>query len=164
MVREKIPATGDALASTLRDEYDADRVGVILAALAEAPIADALPSLERIVRDRKHTSGNRLAATTAYARRLPAKDVHRLLATAEALEDGPVLAELLRALGSRKVPDAVALVAGKTTSTEVEVRIRAVEALGELGTAQAKSPVEKRLDDSDPRVRAAARGPPGSCR
>src|SRR5262249_20487604 len=91
-----------------------------------------------------------------FLRGLDAAGDGRLLAAAEAVEDGPVLAELLRALGARKQRPAAPLLLGKSESAEAEVRAAAVGALAELGTPEAHGPVRKRLDDPDARVRAAA--------
>ena len=156
MVREKVPATATTLATMLRDEHDADRVTVILAALSELAVESALDSLELVLNDSKHTTGNRLVAASAYLQGLKTQDEKRLLATAEAIEDGPVLAEFLRALGTRKSKSADGLLIRKTTSANADVRMRAIEALAQIGTASGHPAVEKLLDDPDSRVRAAA--------
>jgi putative membrane-bound dehydrogenase-like protein len=156
MVREKVPVVTATLAKCLHDERDADRVAVLLAALAERPADEAMPEFERVVRDSKQAVANRLAAAAPFLRGLKPEEDKRLLAVAEAVEDGPVLAELLRAAGLRKAQAAVPMLLAKATSTSAEVRMRAVEALAELGTPQANTTVAKLLEDQDLRVRAAA--------
>lgn len=156
MVREKVAASAATLGKLLRDERGPEHVAAVLAALAELPAADTLPTLEGVLRDRGHTHANRLLAAAGFLRGVTEKDEKRLLAAAEAVEDGPVLAELLRALGTRKTDGGVPHLLRKVTSTDADVRMRAVEALAEIGTPEARAPVEKLLDDPDARVRAAA--------
>src|SRR5262249_53446389 len=144
------------LAKILPFEHESEHVAVILTALAELPPQDAVSVYETVLRDQKQTSGNRLVATKAYLKGLGNEDAKRLLATAESVEDGPILAELLRAIAARKVQSGAALLLRKATSANAEVRVRAVEALAEVGAADARSTVDKLLDDPDTRVRAAA--------
>jgi putative membrane-bound dehydrogenase-like protein len=156
MVHEKVPATTATLAKILQHERESERVAVILTALAELPLQDATSVFESVLRDQKHASGNRLTATSAYLRGVKVGDENRLLATAEAVDDGPVLAELLRAIGVRKVQTGTALLLRKATSANAEVRARTAEALAEVGAPEARPAVEKLLNDPDARVRAAA--------
>jgi putative membrane-bound dehydrogenase-like protein len=156
MVREKIPATTAALAKILEHEHELERVAVLLTALADLPAQDAVPLLENVLRDQKHASGNRLLAASAYLRGIKKEDEKGLIGTAEAVEDGPVLAELLRAIGARKARTGTTLLLRKATSASAEVRARVAEALAEIGAPESRSAVQKLLDDPDARVRAAA--------
>jgi putative heme-binding domain-containing protein len=156
MLREKIPARTATLGRWLAEERDADRVAAILDALRERPAGEARPPLERVVRDKGHATVNRLLAVTLFLRGAGAQRDGELLVLAEAVEDGPVLAELLRALGKRPGPGTVALLLTKVTSPAAEVRAAALGALGERKVAEAHGPVRKALDDPDARVRSVA--------
>lgn len=156
MVREKVPASATTLASMLRGEHDAERVKNILASMSELPVEVTLDSLELVLRESKHSAGNRLAAASAFLQGLKTEDEKRFLSIAEVIEDGPVLAEFLRAIATRKTNPAESLLIRKTSSSSAEVRIRAAEALAHIGTAKAHPAVEKLFDDPDVRVRAAA--------
>src|SRR5262249_49310263 len=102
MLREKVPTRVSALGRWLQEEHQADRAAILLQALKEGPTGEARPHLERVLRDRGHTTANRLLAVSLFLRGPEAPGGDGLLATAEAVEDGPILAELLRALGQRR--------------------------------------------------------------
>jgi putative membrane-bound dehydrogenase-like protein len=157
MLREKVPAPTDALGRWLKEEREAGRVASLLAALRDRPPAESRSYLEGVVRDREHTAANRLLAVTLFTGGLDAQSEARLLTTAEAVEDGPVLAELLRAVGKRRKPAAAApLLLRKTSSPDAEVRAASASALAEMDVREAHDPVRKLLDDADARVRSAA--------
>jgi putative membrane-bound dehydrogenase-like protein len=157
MVREKIPAPTAVLGRLLQEERQRESVATILAALHDRPPAESRPFLESIIREGDHAPANRLLAVALFTEGLDAQSQDRLLATAEAVEDGPVLTELLRALGKqRKLPNAVPLLRRRTTSPNAEVRAAAVTALAELDVHEAGDQALKLFDDSDPRVRSAA--------
>ena len=80
-------------------------------ALRERPAGEVRPHLERVVRAGEHTTANRLLATSLFLQGLDRDGEARLLAAADAAEDGPVLAELLRAVGKRRVAAAAPLLA-----------------------------------------------------
>src|SRR5262249_20595169 len=73
MLREKVPARTATLARWLEDERDAERVAALLAALRDRPAAETRPHLEGVVRDRRHSTANRLLAAAAFFQRLDAK-------------------------------------------------------------------------------------------
>ncbi|HYT91381.1 MAG TPA: HEAT repeat domain-containing protein, partial [Gemmataceae bacterium] len=154
MAREKIAAPAATLGKWLQEERDAERVASILHAFRGQPAASRRPHLERVVRDREHTTANRLLAVSLALQGLDAPGEGKLLAMAEAIEDGPVLAEMLRAL--RRLPAASPLLLRKLTSTEAEVRAAAIDALAELQVPESHKPIRKLLDDADARVRSAA--------
>src|SRR5262249_20925565 len=129
MLREKVPARTATLGRWLREERQAERVAVVLAALGERPADEGRPHLEAVVRDRKHAEANRLLAVSLFVQGLDGTSGDRLLAVAEAVEDGPVLAELLRAVGGRRPARAAPLLLNKAASEAADVRARAVEAL-----------------------------------
>ena len=67
------------------------RVAAILDSLSEHPAGQTRDLLGAVVRERRHSSANRLAALAAFVRGLDESDPAPLLALAQALEDGPVL-------------------------------------------------------------------------
>src|SRR5262249_43302118 len=135
---------------------DAKTVAALLSALRGRPGDETRPSLEAVIRDRKQTTANRLLASTLFFEGLNATSEGRLVKVAEATEDGLVLADLLRATGTRKVRVAGKLLFGKLSSSDAEVRAAALGAIAELAVPDALEPVRKRLDDPDIRVRSAA--------
>jgi putative heme-binding domain-containing protein len=154
MLREKVPAATAPLGRWLRQERQAETVAVLLAALGDRPGGEVRPALEAVVTDRKHTTTNRFLAVSLFLRGLEGE--RRLLEVAEAVEDGPVLAALLRGVGAQKARSASGLLLRKLTSKDVEVRASAVGALAEVGGREAHDPIRERLDDGSARVRAAA--------
>src|SRR5262249_46884618 len=78
---------------------------------------------------------------------------HKLAGT---LEDGPVLAEVLRLAGKRPKLAAESLMLRKTVSPDADVRAAALEALAELQANGAGEAVRKGMADNDTRVRRAA--------
>src|SRR5262249_20541883 len=99
MLREGVPAQGATLGRWLEEEREPDTVAVLLAALRGRPGGETLPHLEAVLRNRKQTKANRLLAATLFLQGLDAQSEERLSIVAAAIEDGPVLAELLRAIG-----------------------------------------------------------------
>jgi putative membrane-bound dehydrogenase-like protein len=156
MLREKVPARAATLGRWLKEERQPDAVADLLAALRDLPAGDSRPHLESVFEDKKHTAASRLLAVTLFVQGLDAAGDGRLLPAAEAVEDGPVLAELLRAMGTRKVRGATPFLLRKLTSSDAEVRARALVALAETDVAEAREPVRKLLADTDARVRSAA--------
>jgi putative membrane-bound dehydrogenase-like protein len=154
MLREKVPAAAAPLGRWLREERQPETVATLLAALGDRPIGAARSALEAVVTDRKHTAANRLFAVSLFLRGLEGEG--RLLTVAESVEDGPILAALLRGMGARKVRSSSELLRRKLTSKGAEVRASAVLALAELGGREVHGPIRARLDDSNARVRAAA--------
>ncbi|HKI37294.1 MAG TPA: PVC-type heme-binding CxxCH protein [Gemmataceae bacterium] len=156
MRREKVPAGLAELGRWLREEEDAERLGVILDALRDHPAAATREALEAAVGDRKKPASGRLAALALLADAFDEASEKRLPELARSLEDGPVLAEALRRLGDRPRVKASALLLAKLDSSDPGVRAAAVEALSALRVEEAAQPVRKLLDDKDARVRRAA--------
>jgi putative heme-binding domain-containing protein len=71
------------------------------------------------------------------------------------VEDGPVLAEILRRLGQRPRLGATPLLLEKLDAPDAEVRAAAVEALAGVQAVEARDLVRRFLEDRDPRVRRA---------
>jgi putative heme-binding domain-containing protein len=161
MQREKVPIRLATLGQWLKDEYQPDRVAAILAALTDQSPAEVRPYVEAIVRDRRQNVANRRQALALFARGLDGTAATSLLAMAQTLEDGPVLADALSRLGRYPKLPAAPVVIVKLSSPEAEVRAAAIEALGELRAAEGREFVPALLRDKDVRVRRAAAGAAG---
>jgi putative heme-binding domain-containing protein len=155
MLREKVPVRGKTVARWLEEERDPATVGVLLAALRGRPGSETRSSLEAVLGDRKQTTANRLLAVSLFIDGLTGAE-SRLPKVAAAVEDGPVLAELLRGAGARKVRAASKLVLSKLSSPSAAVRAAAVTAVADLDVSGAAAPVRKLLGDADAPVRSAA--------
>jgi putative membrane-bound dehydrogenase-like protein len=156
MIREKVPARPATLGRWLAEEHDASAVADLLAALRDRPGGESRAPLEGVFQDRKHTPANRLLAVNIFLQGLDAAGDERLLAAAGAVEDGPVLAELLRAIGARRSRAGAPLLLRKLSAADGEVRACALTALAELDFAETPEAVRKLLADPEPRVRSAA--------
>ena len=156
MQREKVPVRLATLGRWLADEHQPDHVAAILTALSDQPAAEARRYLEAVVRDRRHSPANRLTALALFVGGLDGADPAPLLELAQALEDGPILADALRRIGKYPKLPAVALLTRKLSSPEAEVRAAAIEALGKLGATEGRAPLLALLRDKDVRVRRAA--------
>src|SRR5262249_12555858 len=128
----------------------------ILAALRDRPGEEARPHLEAVLRDRKQSAANRLLAASLFLQGLDATAAQKLVTIAEAVEDGPVLAQLLRSIGPRTLTAGAPLLLAKVGSPAADVRAAAVGALAELAPRDAHEAVRKLLDDPNALVRSAA--------
>jgi putative membrane-bound dehydrogenase-like protein len=156
MRREKIAASAATLGRWLPADHQGDRVAVILESLRGRPAGEVRRPLARVVRSRQHTSANRLAALQLLTAGLDPAGERLLLELAGSVEDGVVLAELLRSVGKRPRLDANALLLRKAGSPSAEVRAGAVEALAERQAAGAAEVVLGLLADQAGEVRRAA--------
>jgi putative membrane-bound dehydrogenase-like protein len=164
MQREKVPVRLVTLGEWLKDEHQPERAAAIIASLREQPAAEVRPHLERVVTDREHAAANRLAALALFSQGLDPAAADPLLALVQALEDGPVLADVLRRLDRYPRLQAVPILARKLSSRDAEVRAAAIQALGELHALEGREPVVPLLHDSDVRVRRAAASAAGKLR
>jgi putative membrane-bound dehydrogenase-like protein len=156
MQREKVPLRLTSLARWLEDEHDPERTAALLVSLGNEPAATVRQYLEPVVRDRKHSIVNRLAALDLVVQGVDASAPEPLLALIRTLEDGPVLADALRRTGRLPKLAAVPTLTSKLKSPAAEVRAAAIEALGELRAKEGREPVVELLKDKDVRVRRAA--------
>jgi putative heme-binding domain-containing protein len=161
MQREKVPIGLATLSRWLQDEHQPEAVAAILASLGDGPVAEVRHSLETVVQDRRHSPANREAALALFVRGLDEVSPAPLLALAQALEDGPILADALRSIGKYPKLPAVPLLTRKLSSPEAEVRAAAIEALGKLQATEGCVPLLTLLQDKDVRVRRAAVGAAG---
>jgi putative heme-binding domain-containing protein len=162
MQREKVPVRTDALTRWLGEERDEAAVAVLLESLAGAPAAETRAALEAVVGEKDYGITNRLRALALVAPGLGPGDAGRLLDLARALEDGPVLAEVLRQLA--RFPDAkpAAVLTARVGSASPEVRAAIAETLGALKAPEGKDVVLKLLADEKPEVRRVAAGAAGN--
>jgi putative heme-binding domain-containing protein len=156
MQKEKIPARVSTLEQWLRTERQAERVATILAALHDRPATEARGLLAAVVREKTHTTTNRLGALALLTSALDQTNEKLLVELARAVEDGPVLSRLLEHLGKRPRAEAASLLMHKLNSPAGDVRAAALDALADRQEAGAKDAVAKLLLDKDARVRRAA--------
>ena len=112
--------------------------------------------LESILRDAAHTDKNRLTALKQWVGRLDANEQAQLVDLAEVIEDGPVLAHLLRELGQRPKLTCSPLLFKKLSSSRPEVRAAAIESLATLKVSEAGRKLPELLNDPEPNVRRVA--------
>jgi len=153
MQYEKVPVRLDGLGQWLKDEHQPERAAAILAALGERPASEVSKYVDAVVRDRQHSTANR---QTALAILIEGMAPDALVPLAVALEDSPVLADVLRRIGKQPKLPVASLLVGKLRSPDADVRAAAIEVLGELGAAEGSAPVVEMLQDQDVRVRRAA--------
>jgi putative membrane-bound dehydrogenase-like protein len=161
MQREKVPIRLATLGRWLQDEYQPDAVAAILASLSNHPKTEVRRYLEEVVQGRRHSPENRRAALALFVGGLDDASGAPLLALAQVLEDGPILADALRHSGKYPKLRTVPLLMRKLSSPDAEVRVAAIEALGELRATEGQGPLLALLQDKDGRVRRAAAGAAG---
>lgn len=154
--REKIPTRPDTLDRWLPEERDAERTAAILVSLGDHPADQVRHTLQSVIVATEHAFTNRLAALAVFAARLDGRSEAALLELAGSVEDGSVLAEVIRHLPKHPKLESASLVRAKLDSADSGVRAAAVEAVGQLRLAEASQRVQQLLRDSDVRVRRAA--------
>ena len=162
MQREKIPARLPTLAQWLKTEREEVAVAAILNSLQDHPAKTIRNSLEQAVREPGHATKNRLAALQLFVTGLDSTSRVQLLALANSLEDGPVLAELLRQLGQQTLLRSDALLLGKLRAPAPEVRAAAISSLAELNEDSAAASALMLLSDPVLQVRRAAAAATGT--
>ncbi len=161
MQREQVPIRLARLATWLADERQPDAVAALLTALAAQPAIEARRPAEAVVRDRRHSDANRRTALTLVVRGLDTADPALLLTLAQALENGPLLAEALRCTAKYPEPKVAPVLAQHLRSADAEVRAAALETLAELRADAGRAAVLQFLRDADVRVRRAGAGAAG---
>jgi putative membrane-bound dehydrogenase-like protein len=162
MQREKVPVRTTTLTKWLGEEQGEEVVAVLLESLDGVPAAESRSALLTVVGEKQYGPANRLRALAILTAGFDATGAEQLIPLARGLEDGPVLAEVLRLLGRYpKLGGAAALLASRTASKVAAVRAAAVEALAELGAAEGKEPALTLLGDGEAAVRRAAAGAAG---
>jgi putative membrane-bound dehydrogenase-like protein len=161
MQREKVASKLATLGQWLEDEQHPERTAAILFALREQPAAETRKYLEATILDKRHTLVNRLAALALFHKGLDQAAAERLLVLARALEDGPVLAEVLRHTGKFSKLAAAGVLTAHLKSPDAQVRAAAIEALGEIKAPEGRELLLPLLKDKDASVRSAAAGAAG---
>ncbi len=158
MLREEIPIPLDSLASWLRDQTRPEGVAAILDALNARPVAEVRGVLEGIIRNRSLLAEHRLRALAKFVADLDELSGQRLIEIGAGLEDGPVLAEVLREFGRQPKLHATAAssLITRLDSRDADVRAAAAESLVSLESTDAAPHVIRLMRDSDIRVRRAA--------
>ena len=103
MMREQVPVRTARLVAWLKEEYQDENVAAILAALAKQPAAEVQMSLEMVARDPRHGTANRRTALDLILPRTLRRGGPGCPRRA-ALEDGPILAEVLRRTSKQSGP------------------------------------------------------------
>jgi putative heme-binding domain-containing protein len=161
MQSQKVPQQMATLTRWLEEKNTPDVTFVILNALSQQPADQARPHLEKVVREKRHSTANRLTALKFFLKGLDASTADALLKLAQTLEDGPVLAGVLKNLGKYPKLQAAPVLTPKVSSPDAEVRAAAIEALAEFRAPEGREPVVLLLHDNDVRVRRAAAGAAG---
>jgi putative heme-binding domain-containing protein len=154
--REAIPTRAESLGRWLAEERRPESVTAILAALKSQPPARVRQPLVAVVRDKGHSLANRLLALALLADNLDKKTPTPLLELSRSLEDGPVVAEVLKRLGPTGHAAVPRLLLDKLASPSAAVRAAALEVLAELRIARAEQAIFSLLGDGAPEVRRAA--------
>src|SRR5262249_17704693 len=136
MSPERIPTRLATLTAWLREERDPERIAALLDSLDEHPAPATRESLQAAVAGRTKPPTARLAALSHLVVRLDAGIEPVLTTLAGAVEDGPVLAEVLRQAGKRPGLNAVALLRAKLDSPDGDVRAAAIESLPDVESAR----------------------------
>jgi putative membrane-bound dehydrogenase-like protein len=156
MQREKIPTRLATLQQWLSGKRSRDVAAAILESLRDHPVDKVRNLLDGIVSDPRHILSNRLTALSMLAGGLDEANAGRLLELAGAVEDGSVLAELIRQLNQRPKLNAAPLLVAKLNSSDSEVRTAAVEGLTARRVTEAGEAIRFLLVDKEATVRRAA--------
>ncbi|MGD9856637.1 MAG: HEAT repeat domain-containing protein, partial [Planctomycetaceae bacterium] len=156
MLREEIDIPLPSLTVWLAQETQAEAVSVILEALTKHPAEEVRGLLEGVIQSGAQTEENRLSALTQWAAHLQEGSESRLLDTGKTLDEGPVLAAMLREIGRRPKVDGSQLFMDHLEARQPDVRVAAMEGLLERPASAMVSRIPALLDDADVRVRRAA--------
>jgi len=164
MRREGVPVLLASLAAWLGKEKEPQRVAILLESLSDFTPAEVRSLLEHVVQDKSHADVNRLTALAAWSGGLEPADESRLLHVAQALDEGPVLAALLRDLGHRDQVKSDRFLLEKLDSRVAVVRSAALDSLAERENREAARHVVELLKDPDLVVRRSAASAAGQLR
>ncbi len=155
MHREGIEPELSLLADWLNDDTSEPHVAAILASLKTRDTGLIQPILTRTVERKDLAAGSRLAALSMLVAAL-ADDAAPLVPLATRLDDGPVLASVLREFGVRPGLVADDLLLQKLESASPIVRAEAIRSLGKRESRAAIDHVGRLLKQKYPDVRLAA--------
>jgi putative membrane-bound dehydrogenase-like protein len=156
MQREKIAIGLPSLQRWLRAEYRPDAVAAILESTGDHSPDERCELVARIIADRSHTTTNRLKALALWSGGSDNGDEARVLKLAGKLEDGPVLAAVIRRIGQCSIGGATSLIVDRLSSPDPIVRTAAIEVSAALRIQSAGEWVQVSLADREPGVRSAA--------
>jgi putative heme-binding domain-containing protein len=155
MLREGIVPEVPLLVDWLSEETSEQRVNAILESLKTRDDGVIQPILVQTALRSDLTDSNRLVALSILSTSL-ADDAVLLVGVAAALEDGPVLASVLRELGRRPELAADDLLLQKLESENPVVRAEAIRSLAKRESKTAVDHVGRLLRETDSDVRLAA--------
>ena len=156
MRREGVKPTLENLTSWLREETNGQRVTEICEALKAEDAEQTRPILMELVLRSKLPQVNRMEALSTVISRLNPEDGAELIELAGRLEDGPVLAALLRKFGDRPELDADQFLYQKLESAEPDVRAESIRSLGLREYPAARDWIPTLLADDSLAVQQAA--------
>jgi HEAT repeat protein len=156
MQRENVSVTMERLAAWLGDERGEEAVAAILSSLPAEPAEFRRALLKQVVTDRDQAAANRLKALDLFLAEQSPPGAKTLQGLIKVVEDGPVLAALLRPLQAATGTGSMQYLNQKLDSPAPEVRVAAVEALEATGRLEAGMSISGRIEDKDVLVRRAA--------
>jgi putative membrane-bound dehydrogenase-like protein len=156
MQRENVSVTMERLAAWLSDERGEEAVAAIVSSLPAEPADFRRALLKQIVTDRDQVFVNRLRALDLFLAEQSPPSPKGLQDLIKVVEDGPVLAALLRPLQAATGTGSMRYLNQKLDSPAPEVRVAAIEALAATGRLEAGMSISGRIEDKDVLVRRAA--------
>ena len=154
MQREQITPQIDALAKWLADERSEEAVAAILPATSAYPAKERRELLDRIIVDPLQPTANRLRALDLHVGDAGTIDISDFRKLVESVEEGDVLAELLRRAPADRLAERPLVT--RLDSRNPRVRAAAVSALAKFENPALGQSIVPLLSDREPIVRAAA--------
>jgi putative membrane-bound dehydrogenase-like protein len=140
MLRENVPANVATLGRWLRQEKHEATVTALVSALRQHPAKETGLLFDELVRDAARPDATRRQALAALVSGLGKDEASPLLSLTKALEDGPVLCEVLSHLAKRPGVETTAVLLAKLDSRAAAVRAAALDAL--VACAPAMAPID----------------------
>lgn len=156
MLREEVPVSLPSLTQWLNTEFGSDGVAAILDALTKRPVAEVRGLLEKILTGEMHAIPNRLRALARFTGELDPGAEQRLVEIGRDLPDGPVLAEVIKALGKVPANEVATVLLSRLHSKDRDVRAAVVKSLADRPTDGIALHLKELLRDSDVRIRKGA--------
>ena len=156
ILREGVPIPVATLVACLSNESDEQRLAIVLNALKEQTDESIPGHFADLVRSKLPTNKSRLTALQYLVEDLNESNEEMLVAIAQSVEDGDVLAETINQIGSRANLNCNDFLLAKLSSKDGAVRSAAIRSLAVRKHAGAAASIEKLLDDTDVRVRRSA--------
>lgn len=144
------------LANWLPEEPSEAHGTLILETLIAADMTEALPILKHAVLLKEVSTANRIRAWQAFAKNIKPVDETLLVALAQELEDGDVLAAAFHEFGNRSHLDVNGLLQARLYDAPANVRAESIRALGKRRATSAAEHVRPLLMQPDDAIRLAA--------